>query len=69
MAARCIEARIHSLKQGKQPLMEYIQDFCHLARLLRNWPECMLVHHSREGLNKKLYQNCLPRGVPHNLQA
>lgn len=50
-------------------MTEYIQDFCCLVSHLGNWPECLLVHHLREGLNKELYQNCLSRRVLCNLRA
>lgn len=69
MAAHQVKACIHTLKQGKYPVTKYIQDFCSLASYLRDWSECMLVSYFQEGLNKELYQNCLPRGVLRNLQA
>lgn len=42
--------------------MEYIQDFHHLASHLGDWPESLLVYHFQVGMNKELYQNCLPWG-------
>ncbi|KAK9395687.1 sugar phosphate exchanger 3 [Crotalus adamanteus] len=68
-AAQHAKARICSLRQGKRPVAEYIQDFCSLVAHLRDWPEHMLVYQFQEGLNKELYHNCLPWGVHRNLRA
>lgn len=43
MAAWHTESHIHTLKQGKQPVLEYIQDFCSLSSHLPDWPKHMLV--------------------------
>lgn len=69
MVARCTESCIHTLKQGKQLVAECNQDFCNLASHLPDWPECMLVSYSQQGLDQELYQNCTPQGVLWNLQA
>ncbi|KAG8145264.1 hypothetical protein E2320_013623 [Naja naja] len=53
---------------GKQMVIEYIQDLCSLASHL-DWPKCMLASDFRGGLNRELCQNCIPRGVPRNLQV
>lgn len=43
MAAWYAESRIRTLKKGKWPIAEYIQDFHSLASHLPDCPECMLV--------------------------
>lgn len=64
LAARHAETRVFALKQGKQLVTEYIQDFHQLISHLGDWPEHLLVTHFRDGLNKELYHICLSRGVP-----
>lgn len=54
MMAHRTEACICILKQGKQPVTEYIQDFLSLASHLRDWPKHMLVSYFQEGLNREL---------------
>lgn len=68
-AASHKEVHIHILKQDKWLVLEYFQDCHNLASHLRDWPEHMLVYQFQENLNKELYHNCLPRGVPSNLWA
>ncbi|KAG8124614.1 hypothetical protein E2320_019845 [Naja naja] len=46
------EARIHSIQQGKQLIVEYIEEFLSLIIYLRGWLESVLVYQFRDGLNQ-----------------
>ncbi|KAK9391826.1 hypothetical protein NXF25_017413 [Crotalus adamanteus] len=61
------EAEIVTLRQGGRPVREFIKDFQRVAGRLRSWPEKLLVHHFRHGLDVELRQACLVRGVPSRL--
>ncbi|XP_039176537.1 uncharacterized protein LOC120297685 [Crotalus tigris] len=45
------EAEIVHLKQGGRPVREFIREFQRVAGRLRSWPEKLLVHHFRHGLD------------------
>ncbi|KAK9401553.1 hypothetical protein NXF25_012267 [Crotalus adamanteus] len=61
------EAEIIGLKQAGRPIREFIREFQRVAGRLRTWPERLLVHHFRNGLDKELRQACIIRGVPCRL--
>ncbi|KAK9407763.1 hypothetical protein NXF25_006537 [Crotalus adamanteus] len=61
------EAEIVGLKQAGRPIREFIREFQRMAGHLRTWPERLLVHHFRNGLDKELRQACIMRGVPCRL--
>lgn len=48
------EAKICSIRQGKQPVTENIQEFRSLVAHLRDWPEPLLVYQSQDRLNREL---------------
>ncbi|KAK9401814.1 hypothetical protein NXF25_010170 [Crotalus adamanteus] len=67
--AQRAEAELLALQQGKRPAIEYVRDFRRLAgRLHSSWPERLLVHHFRAGLDHDLRQACVYRGVPNRLR-
>lgn len=43
--ARKADVRILMIKQGKQPIAEYIRELCILVACVKGWPEHMLVYH------------------------
>ncbi|KAK9395748.1 hypothetical protein NXF25_019109 [Crotalus adamanteus] len=61
------EAEVLRLKQWGRPAREYVRDFQRVAGRLRSWPECLLVHHFRAGLDKDLRWVCVVRGIPCRL--
>ncbi|KAK9395050.1 Retrotransposon-derived protein PEG10 [Crotalus adamanteus] len=67
LADRKARERITTMKQGKRPVAEYTQEFRAIASKL-NWPEDILLGHFKDGLNYDLYDACLPRGDPHQLE-
>lgn len=68
MQAQQVEFEIQAIRQGSQPVMEYIQEFSRLVGKLRHWLEQLLVHYFRDSLNTELYYTCLPQGLPDWLQ-
>ncbi|XP_039215403.1 uncharacterized protein LOC120315311 [Crotalus tigris] len=67
--AQRAEAELLALQQGKRPAIEYVRDFRRMAgRLHSSWPERLLVHHFRAGLDHDLRQACVYRGVPNRLR-
>ncbi|XP_039212212.1 uncharacterized protein LOC120313890 [Crotalus tigris] len=67
--AQRAEADLLALQQGKRPAIEYVREFRKLAgRLQSSWPERMLVHQFRAGLDHDLRQACVYRGVPNRLR-
>lgn len=58
------KAEIHEIKQRGQPTKEYIQEFRRVAGKLRQWPEKLLLHFFKEGLDCELLHVCIYRGVP-----
>ncbi|KAK9409631.1 hypothetical protein NXF25_000806 [Crotalus adamanteus] len=61
------EAEVLKLKQRGRPVREYVRDFQRVAGRLRSWPEHLLVHHFRAGLDKDLRRACVVRGIPCQL--
>ncbi|XP_039178262.1 uncharacterized protein LOC120298525 [Crotalus tigris] len=67
--AQRAEADLLALQQGNRPAIEYVREFRKLAgRLQSSWPERMLVHQFRAGLDQDLRQACVYRGVPNRLR-
>ncbi|KAM3848292.1 uncharacterized protein M6D78_004949 [Vipera latastei] len=62
------EAEVLALKQQGRPTLEYIRDFRRVVDRLRSWPERLLIHYFRAGLDRYLRQACVFRGVPNRLQ-
>lgn len=56
-------------KQRGRPLVEYIREFRRLAGKVRGWPERLLVHQFKTGLDRVLRQACVTRGLPPRLVA
>ncbi|KAK9395669.1 hypothetical protein NXF25_019030 [Crotalus adamanteus] len=42
--ARKANVKVRTIKQGKRPVAEYIQEFCNLVARVRGWLEHMLVY-------------------------
>ncbi|XP_013913641.1 PREDICTED: sugar phosphate exchanger 3 [Thamnophis sirtalis] len=58
--------RIKVVKQGRQPVEEYIEEFRDLAYHV-NWLDDILVNWFRDGLSDELYNACVARGSPTHL--
>ncbi|KAG8139418.1 hypothetical protein E2320_002181 [Naja naja] len=56
------------LKQRGQSAVEYVPDFHRVVGKLRAWPERLLVHQFRVGLDRELCQSCVYQGISHQLQ-
>lgn len=52
-----------------RPVVVYIQEFRQLAEKVRGWPEKLLVHQFKAGLDHALRQTCVTRGLPPRLAA
>lgn len=57
------------LKQRGRPALDYIREFRWVAGRLRGWPERLLVHQFRGGLDRDLRQACVYPGISHRLQG
>ncbi|KAK9406808.1 hypothetical protein NXF25_005582 [Crotalus adamanteus] len=58
-----VEAQLVGLRQGGRPVQDYIRDFQKVAGRLRSWPDHLLVHHFRTGLDIDLRRACVVRGI------
>lgn len=56
-------------RQRGRPVVEYIREFRRLAGKVRGWPEKLLVHQFKTGLDRTLRQACVTRGLPPCLVA
>lgn len=56
------EGELMALKQWGRPARDYVKEFCTLAGRLRAWPERLLVHQFRSGLDRELRQASVYRG-------
>lgn len=61
------EAEVVGLRQCGRPIVDYVREFHQVASKLRSWPECLLVHHFRAGLDGPLRRACIVRGIPNRL--
>lgn len=61
------EAEIKKIKQRGCLAKEYVQEFWRIARKLRRWPELLLVHYFKTGLDKELLQICLCQGITDHI--
>ncbi|XP_039196943.1 uncharacterized protein LOC120306935 isoform X2 [Crotalus tigris] len=57
------EAQLVNLRQRGRPVQEYIREFQKVAGKLRSWPDSLLIHHFRNGLDTNIRQACIIRGV------
>ncbi|KAK9411889.1 hypothetical protein NXF25_003064 [Crotalus adamanteus] len=57
------EAQLVGLRQRGRPVQEYIREFQKVAGRLRSWPDCLLIHHFRAGLDTDIRRACVVRGV------
>ncbi|KAK9410510.1 Retrotransposon-derived protein PEG10 [Crotalus adamanteus] len=57
------EAQLVGLRQRGRPAKEYIREFQKLAGRLRSWPDRLLVHHFRNGLDNEIRRACIVRGI------
>ncbi|KAK9408175.1 hypothetical protein NXF25_006949 [Crotalus adamanteus] len=57
------EAQLVNLRQRGRPVQEYIREFQKVAGRLRSWPDSLLIHHFRTGLDTNIRQACIIRGV------
>lgn len=55
------------IRQGSQPMAEYIWEFWRVAGKLRHWPEWLLVYHFKNDLNSELFHACLSWGIPYQI--
>lgn len=62
------ESEVVGLQQHGRPVVDYVHEFRWVASRLRLWPEQMLVHHFKVGLDGALRRACVVRGIPHLLQ-
>ncbi|KAK9395789.1 Retrotransposon-derived protein PEG10 [Crotalus adamanteus] len=51
------------LRQRGRPAKDYIREFQKLAGRLRSWPDRLLVHHFRNGLDNEIRRACIVRGI------
>ncbi|KAK9395784.1 RTL1: Retrotransposon-like 1 [Crotalus adamanteus] len=58
------EAELLGLRQRGRPVREYIREFQRVAGRLHSWPQRLLVHHFRAGLDSELCRACVVRGIP-----
>ncbi|KAG8139841.1 hypothetical protein E2320_002610 [Naja naja] len=56
------EAEIRDLKQSSRPTKEYIQQFCRVAGMLRQWQERLLVYFFKESLDHELLNAWFSKG-------
>lgn len=63
------EGDLLAIRQRGRPIKEYIRDFRHLAGKVHRWPERLLVHQFKGGLERTLQQACMCWGLLHRLQA
>ncbi|XP_039196604.1 uncharacterized protein LOC120306793 [Crotalus tigris] len=61
------EAQLVGLRQGGRPVQDYIREFQKVAGRLRSWPDSLLIHHFRTGLDTTIRQACIVRGVAGRL--
>ncbi|KAK9402123.1 RTL1: Retrotransposon-like 1 [Crotalus adamanteus] len=61
------EAQLVGLRQRGRPVQDYIRDFPKVAGRLRSWPDRLLVHHFRTGLDIDLRRACVVRGIAGRL--
>ncbi|XP_039197259.1 malonyl-CoA-acyl carrier protein transacylase, mitochondrial isoform X1 [Crotalus tigris] len=66
--AQHAEAELLALRQHGRRATDYVREFRRVAGRLRSWPERLLVHQFRAGLDRELHQACVLRGVPSRLQ-
>ncbi|KAK9409824.1 Retrotransposon-derived protein PEG10 [Crotalus adamanteus] len=57
------EAQLVGLRQRGRPAKDYIRGFQKLAGRLRSWPDRLLVHHFRNGLDNEIRRACIVRGI------
>ncbi|KAK9396385.1 hypothetical protein NXF25_019746 [Crotalus adamanteus] len=57
------EAQLVGLRQRGRPAKEYIREFQIIAGRLRSWPDRLLVHHFRTGLDTDIRRACIVRGI------
>ncbi|KAK9400665.1 hypothetical protein NXF25_011379 [Crotalus adamanteus] len=57
------EAQLVGLRQRGRPAKEYIREFQKLAGRLRSWPDRLMVHHFRNGLDNEIRRACIVRGI------
>lgn len=55
------------IRQRGRSVADYVRDFCQVVGKLRAWPERLLVHHFRVGLDRTLCQACAYWDLPHRL--
>lgn len=66
---RRAEGEVLGIKQRGRLAAEYVREFRRVASKLWTWPERLLVHQFRAGLDRDLRQACVYRGIPEKLQA
>lgn len=66
-SAQRAEGDIVELQQWGRLVADYLRNFHWLAGKLRGWPEWLLVHHFKVGLDRMLCEACVYRGLPPRL--
>lgn len=64
-----VEGELLAAWQRGRPVAEYIREFRQLAGKVRGWPERLLVHQFKAGLDRQLHQACVTWGLPPRLAA
>ncbi|KAK9408148.1 RTL1: Retrotransposon-like 1 [Crotalus adamanteus] len=57
------EAQLLGLRQRGRPVHDYIREFQKVAGRLRSWPDRLLIHHIRAGLDTDIRRACVVRGI------
>lgn len=63
-SAQVAEGDLFALRQRGVPAKDYVHEFRKIAGHLVGWPEHLLVHQFRMGLDRDLQQACVYRGLP-----
>ncbi|XP_013926037.1 PREDICTED: uncharacterized protein LOC106552320, partial [Thamnophis sirtalis] len=63
------EAELRATRQQGKPVAEYIREFRCLASKVRMWPERLVAHDFKVGLQQTLHLACIYRGLPPRLTA
>ncbi|KAG8147387.1 hypothetical protein E2320_014149 [Naja naja] len=67
--AQQAEGELLAARQCGRTVADYIREFWRLAGKLQGWPEWLLVHHFKTGLDRTLQQDCVYRGLPPHMAA
>uniref|UniRef100_A0A8C6XGC2 Retrotransposon gag domain-containing protein n=1 Tax=Naja naja TaxID=35670 RepID=A0A8C6XGC2_NAJNA len=68
LAERKARIRMKTINQGRRSVAEYTQEFRELAYHIRGWSQGVLIEAYKDGLNEDMYQSCVARRDPNELQ-